>query len=538
VIGRVIGGRYRILGRVAEGGMAAIYKARQDPLDRIVALKILAEALSEDPVQKVRFLREARAANKIRHENVIDVTDFGETEDGLVYLVMEYLDGESLADMLSRGPLIVSRAISILRPVCRGLSRAHDLGILHRDIKPENIFLEKRHEGGENVKILDFGLAQVVGDQRLTSTGQVFGTPEYLAPEQATAAELTPATDLYALGVVFYEMVTGRLPFGGSTARLIYQHIHDAPRLPSQVRVGVPPDIDEIVLRLLRKDPKARFASAREFEEALADWERRVEERELASRASTVRASTVDSFDFPVETLDAFQRRLDAARQQARAPARGDAGVDREVERFAQLLEQLRLAHATGNTAVKEYREYLQHGRTTLERLRRAVDELSRDEARTRREIEGLRTALGQARANVDGAGRDFARCRAQTAQVELGRDGAPTVAAAIAFETAGKAARRWRDTTAEAEAAERDLAAKGEEGEEIKFQIGQFRGRIAAYEVDLREAAGTGPAAGGESTVHRRRLDGVQQGYLRVLEQVARQAEKVERLLKPQGHQ
>ena len=529
LIGRVIGGRYRIQGRMAEGGMASIYKARQEPLDRTVAVKILARMLSEDPIHKERFLREARAANRIHHENVIDITDFGETEDGMVYLVMEYLEGESLADVVTRGPVPLPRAAAILHSVCKGLQRAHDLGILHRDIKPENIFLERRTDGGENVKLLDFGLAQVLGDKRLTTAGQVFGTPEYISPEQAMGGEITGRADLYGLGVLFYEMMTGRLPFTGSTARLIYQHIHELPKPPSLVRPGCPPETDEPILKLLQKEPDKRYGSAREFEAALTECEKRVEARIKSSTVSTVRSSTVEVLHFPADTVQKLRQRLAGCRQTWEAGGAGrDHALGKDLERIGSLIEGLARAQLAADRAEREYHDFQEHGRDTLERLRRAVEELSQDEAQARREIDGLRSAMAAAHNTAHDAERDFLQARAQLDQLGGGDDGS-AVTSAVVFETAGKAARRWRDTSAEVEALERDLSAKTEELEEIRFQIGQFRGRIAALEVDAAHGGPTSALAG-DVALYRRRVQEAQRAFTALLDEIARGLEALER--------
>lgn len=529
LIGRVIGGRYRIQARVAEGGMASIYKARQEQLERTVAVKVLGRMLSEDPVHKERFLREARAANRIHHENVVDVTDFGETEDGLVYLVMEYLEGESLADVVTRGPVTLRRAVEILHPVCLGLQRAHDLGILHRDIKPENIFLVRRQDGGEGVKLLDFGLAQILGDKRLTTAGQVFGTPEYLSPEQAMGAEVTARSDLYALGVVFYEMMTGRLPFTGSAARLIYQHLHELPKPPSHVRPEVPAEVDDLVLKLLRKEPAERFASAREFDEALTACERRLASRRQFGQLSTVRGGADEGSRFPPDTADRLAIRLAEARTRwEKAGPRRDVRVGRDLDRLEASIGALRRAQGELERADRDLREFVEHGRGTLDRLRRAVEELTRDEARSRREIDGLRTALARAHAELREAEGEFAQARAQV--LRLQRDEPGGVGTAIAFETAGKAARRWREAVAEREAIERDLAAKNVEIEEVRFQLGQFRGRIAAMEVDAAKAGEAG--ASGDAEIYRRRVQDAERMVAIHVDEAAKLADSIERRL------
>ena len=241
LLGRTIGGRYVITEKVGAGGMGTVYRARHDVVGRDVAIKFLSPDLAGDPTNRRRFLREAKAANKIDHEHIIDITDYGETPDGLVYLVMEFLEGESLADTIGRGPLPVPRAVDIARQMASALSRAHELDVIHRDIKPENVHLLRRaHGGGDFVKILDFGLAKMKGEIRLTATGAVFGTPEYMAPEQARGTPLTGKADLYALGCVLYEMLTGEPPFDGPTPDLILKHMRETAPPPSERAPSAP----------------------------------------------------------------------------------------------------------------------------------------------------------------------------------------------------------------------------------------------------------------------------------------------------------
>jgi serine/threonine-protein kinase len=264
LIGQVLGGRYLIEVRVGEGGMGTVYRARQQSLDRAVAVKLLRRDLVGDDAAMVRFQREARAASALDHPNCIKVLDFGQTSDGLLYLVMELLTGESLGQVLLRGPLPVLRALGIMRHVALALGHAHDHAIIHRDLKPDNVYLC----AGDVVKVLDFGLCKRVSDVEagVTQAGVVFGTPEYMSPEQAEAKPLDARSDLYSLGAVLFRAVTGDLPFHASTYMgLLTQHISALPPVPSSVRpeLGIPPGVDELVLRLLEKDPASRPASAR-----------------------------------------------------------------------------------------------------------------------------------------------------------------------------------------------------------------------------------------------------------------------------------
>ena len=262
-MGRTIGGRYVVSELLGTGGMGAVYRGRHQLVGRDVALKFLSPRYARDPAARERFLREARAANRIDHEHIIDITDFGETSDGLVFLVMEYLEGEPLGKLIEAGPLEPVRALTIAHQLATALARAHELDVIHRDVKPDNVFLLQRR-GADFVKLLDFGFAKVVGEHRLTATGKVFGTPEYLAPEQARGEPLTGQADQYALGCVLYEMLTGRLPFEGPSPEVVLSTSKRHPCRRRSVRTDLPArtKLDALVLRMLAKHPGERFSDA------------------------------------------------------------------------------------------------------------------------------------------------------------------------------------------------------------------------------------------------------------------------------------
>src|SRR3954447_12367805 len=255
MIGKVVAGRYRLEARLGEGGMGIVYRARHVLIDRVVALKLIRPDLRGETHLRAWMLREARAANRVDHAHIIDIHDIGETEDGELYLVMEYLVGTPLSAELARGPLPIARAVDILEQMCAALARAHDLGVVHRDLKSDNILLTQRGGRKDFVKILDFGLAAIARDPRLAPKGAVFGTPEYMAPEQARGEEAGPQSDLYALGVLFFEMLTGQLPFRASDrdTLLELQRTGAAPR-PSSIRKDCNPVAERIILRLLEKE--------------------------------------------------------------------------------------------------------------------------------------------------------------------------------------------------------------------------------------------------------------------------------------------
>jgi serine/threonine-protein kinase len=270
-------GHFRVVKRLGQGGMGVVYRAIDEGLRREVALKVLPTSVTNDVGRRQRFLREARSAAAVTHPNLVMVHEVGEAA-GRVFIAMELVAGESLGDRLERGPMPWTDAVRIAREVARGLSRAHEAGIVHRDLKPDNVML-----GSEQaVKILDFGLAKSQGSSdaptphgatasaMLTEDGQILGTPGYMSPEQAAGRQVDARGDLFALGVMLYEMVSGARPFQGNSAiAVLAATMRDEPRPLAHACRGLPPALDAIIMRLLRKDPAARYASAREVVIAL-----------------------------------------------------------------------------------------------------------------------------------------------------------------------------------------------------------------------------------------------------------------------------
>jgi eukaryotic-like serine/threonine-protein kinase len=273
LLGTVVDGRYRIDMRIGEGGMGVVYKATHTSLNKVIALKVLRGEMAKDAEVVQRFVQEAQSASSIGHENIIDISDFGRLPDGTVYFVMEYLKGNPLNDLIKRGGSIpVADAVQILRQIASALGAAHQRGIVHRDLKPDNIYLVQRGELTNFVKVLDFGIAKVGGaSNKLTRTGMVFGTPHYMSPEQAAGQSVDARTDLYALGVIMYEMFTGRVPFDADTfMAVLTKHMFEKPEPMTSPQAGRQLGaLEQITMRALEKKPENRYQTMQELVEDL-----------------------------------------------------------------------------------------------------------------------------------------------------------------------------------------------------------------------------------------------------------------------------
>jgi serine/threonine protein kinase len=273
--GQILGGRYRIIRLLGKGGMGAVYLGEHLVIHRPVAVKFLHSTFLGNKEVVKRFYREAQTAAALRHKNIIDVLDVGISDSDEPYLVMEYLEGESLASMLVRaGPVDLATACGIIESALMALSVAHENGVVHRDLKPDNIFLVPQKDELPWIKIIDFGVSKCTQNEeqtKLTREGSLLGTPSYMAPEQARGeVNLDQRTDLYAMGVILYEMLTGGLPFvGNNYNEILIKSLTDPPRPPQSVYAGFPPEAENVVMRALNKSPDERYQNTTEMLDAL-----------------------------------------------------------------------------------------------------------------------------------------------------------------------------------------------------------------------------------------------------------------------------
>ena len=276
--GQTLLGRYTIVKKLGEGGMGTVYLCEHATIGKKFAVKVLSHELAHKEDLRERFLQEARAASMISQENVVEISDFGETPDGSVFFVMEFLAGEDLSDTVKdQGRLPWARVKPIMLQICRALGAAHDAGIIHRDMKPENCYRIKRGKNDDFIKVLDFGIAKVTSEDEsegkgLTRTGMIFGTPEYMSPEQAQGAKPDHRVDIYAVGVIMYELLTGRVPFTADTFMgILTKHMFEVPEAPSSVvpDADIPAEVEAIILKAMQKDRELRFKNMAEFAEAI-----------------------------------------------------------------------------------------------------------------------------------------------------------------------------------------------------------------------------------------------------------------------------
>src|SRR5213593_1505207 len=273
LVGQVIADRYHVTKKLGEGGMGQVYLAEHVKMGRRSAIKVMTPAMVHDPDAVARFNREASNASRINHPNVCAIYDFGETPDGLIYLAMEFIEGEPLTDLLEReGALSLARATAIFLQTADALQAAHDLGIVHRDLKPDNVMLSRKKDGGDVVKVVDFGIAKAVGGdeagQKVTKTGLVVGTPEFMSPEQLSGDKVDGRSDLYSLALVFYRMLTGSVPFAATSVQeMMIKRLTDDPvkLVAARPDLFFPAGLQPVLDTALARTPAQRYQAVAKF---------------------------------------------------------------------------------------------------------------------------------------------------------------------------------------------------------------------------------------------------------------------------------
>jgi TonB family protein len=338
MIGRVIAGRYRLLEKIGQGGMGAVYKGQHTRINRLTAIKLLTSELVSNEEFIARFQREAEMASQIDHPNAVAIYDFGEAEDGLIYLAMEFVNGQPLSSIIRKGgPLSLDRAVRIAKQAADALGAAHNLGIIHRDFKPDNIMVCDKPERPDWVEVVDFGIAKrAVADSQqagLTQAGFVLGTPLYMSPEQVAGEDLDPRSDLYSLALVVYEMLTGALPFdGGTTQSQMVKRLLEPPKPLKLARphLALPPAVESVIMRALSRKPEDRHASTKEFAEEL---ERAARSEPITQPQRGVtnpqQGRTKQSDDTPVETRPRHHSNPNTPAQPSVAPPNPGPSVPR-----------------------------------------------------------------------------------------------------------------------------------------------------------------------------------------------------------------
>lgn len=490
-IGTTLGGRYLLEHILGEGGMATVYAARHTLVDRTCAIKVMSPLLARDVVVRERFRREAKSAQRLTHPNVIEIYDHGETPDGTSFIVMEKLDGLSLGGIISQGPIAIGRALQIMIQICRGIARAHDLDVIHRDLKPENIFITWREDRSDLVKLLDFGIARSLHDSRLTGQGELFGTPQYMAPERITNTDAGPPADLYALGIIFFEMVTGELPFqSADIASFFVKHLKDPPARARSVNPAVPEELEELILRLLAKDPKNRPVDAHRVQADLVALARKLRVPiprdplidpvpSARPEPSTVRAEESSRWSHRTAV---FERML--ARAFAGKPPPDQAKVLDQLKLLVKKISDLRDASVAEQTKLEQIGE---RGRDGRQRFGFAVDALGVDASRAKEEARiaveahttaGLASALAAAQ---------FLAVHKEVSRWE-GRSGfrEPYSDLASAYRDAADQVDVWLVACEEDRAATSAMDVASRAVSDIEFQIRELRAALSEHEREI----------------------------------------------------
>jgi serine/threonine-protein kinase len=513
MLGRTIAGRYRLEARIGEGGMGVVYRARHVLIDRIVAVKLIRPDLRGETHLRAWMLREARAANRVDHAHIIDIHDIGETGESELYLVMEYLVGTSLSSELARGSMALGRGVDILEQMCAALARAHDLGVVHRDLKSDNILLTTRGGRKDFVKILDFGLAHLAMDPRLAPKGAVFGTPEYMAPEQARGEEATPQSDLYALGVLFFEMLTGQLPFRSDDRETLLemQRTAIAPR-PRSIKPDILPAAESVVVRLLEKDRRKRFQDAHHLHEELKTLQRSLPSTPWDIGAAENAAPPPPPPPQSPGVIEWASRAALFSRMASRAYPTGNAPSDVQsaVSQAWDLASRASRLEGEVASHTRKLEALERRGRALRAEIGRKVEELAHEESRALRDLAAEQTEVGRLRDAL----QQGEKLVAQAKQAADQASGSPAQLRTI-FERAGAATATVEARREQLKEHEQKALHKEAQARDLRRQIEELRAQLARYAEALEE-----DLASGREKVAERTREGI--GYEKAFSDVS----------------
>ena len=506
-IGTVLAGRYVLEALLGEGGMATVYQARHNLVERPCAVKILHPELARDQKLRERLRREARSAASISHPNVVDIYDFGETPEGEPFLVMELLDGMSLRDLVGE-PMPVDQAVELGRQMAAGLARAHDLGIVHRDLKPENVFVvqAKQTDGSfaPQVKLVDFGLAKSRRESRLTATGEIVGTPPYMAPERFNTDEVTPAADLYALGVVLFEMLTGRLPFqSNNIAGFILAHLEEKPPRVAELVPSVPGALDAIVDELLCKNPERRPVDAHQVLE-------RLKRLRLGRSRTELRITSRGTLPQVLVTIDRWVDRLAIYEEMFRRAYPGGAPAQL-VEHLAEMraaLARLRAMRSQAMDAQRELERLEQETVGARERLGHAIHMLAVDLSTARAEVRAVAESLEELERAVFEHAAQWRHADEQLARLRGDPTAVPGDAECGVAHRASSAIDDWHAAHRTLEVTLARLRSARDRERDLTFQTDALRKQLARVESDFDAKARDDRRKLTENGIERRQVE------------------------------
>ena len=491
-LGSVIAGRYRVEEVIGSGGMSTVYRAMGQAGERPVAVKVFRKELVGDSKLRERFRRESTNTRRLAHRNVIEILEEGDLDDGVPFLVMEYLHGATLEVVLKRagGPLPIDRAVDLMLQLAAGLARAHDFQVLHRDLKPENLYVCPLPDGSELLKILDFGIARCLLDTRLTGTGEIFGTPQYMAPERITTTEAGVPADLYALGCIMFRCVTGQLPFSAKdvTSYLI-QHLREPPPSPRSLNPAIPADLEALILQCLEKDPAHRPVDAHAIERSLGALNVKHPRPRRPSGSFVAPTPPARSMPpvatpslhgmFTVDSASRWGRRTEILSQMlTRAFPNGTTpGLAAAYGRIRATVTQMSDVHARWLIEQVRLDALSTAAKDAQGRFGRAMDALAQDLSQSRQRTQTALAQTASAEAKLKSRGEPFREAHA--AVVALGPDAAPTVEVADRYRAAVAALEALLPQAELLRRAQEDVQQGEAEAKDLEFQIGALRAQL-----------------------------------------------------------